>query len=336
MHGTHSFRSPRRWRRILGMLAAGLIAVLLLFLLGYASLFGPPDKYATTKQFTVSPDEPFEQVVSQLKQYGFIKNEWAFHLAYIKERGGSLKLRPGGYELSGSMDAWTIAEVLGRKPYYAWVSIKPGLRKEQIADILADDLSWTNEQKQEWILIDTASPAEQVEGVYFGDTYLIPSDQSPAEVAKTLRNRFTDAFAPYAVQAAKKGIPWTDVINMASLIEREAAKNDKALVAGILWNRIEDHMPLQVDATLQYVRGVPGNWWPMPRSEDKQLVSDFNTYKHAGLPPHPIANPSLASIDAAINPTKTNCIFYLHDHDGVIHCSPTYAGQLANVRKYLK
>lgn len=334
----HRFRRSRFHfnRRTIIVAVGSLIAVLIMFLLTYSSLFGPVDRFAGQVSFIVKPDESLDEVVSTLKSEGFIHNEWAFRFAYLRAREEK-SLRPGGYTLSASEDTWTIAEILGKKPYLAWVTFPPGYRKEQIADVLVDDLGWTEEQKQEWQTIDTATSADLVEGVYLPDTYLIPSDEEPAKVAQTMRNRFTDAFAPYAVQAARKGIPWTQVVTMASLIEREAAKSDKALIAGILWNRVRVGMPLQVDATLQYVKGNEDNgWWPVPKSEDKKLISDFNTYKSKGLPPHAIAEPSLASIEAAINPVATDCLYYLHDHDGVIHCSKTYAGQLSNVNKYLR
>jgi UPF0755 protein len=126
------------------------------------------------------------------------------------------------------------------------------------------------------------------------------------------------------------------VLTLASIVDRESAKDDKALVAGILWNRLDVGMKLQADATLQYVKGKEGNWWPQPLSEDKYLDSPFNTYQHTGLPPHPINNPSMDSIDAVLNPVDTDCLYYLHDTDHQIHCSVTYAGQVDNVNRYLR
>jgi UPF0755 protein len=235
------------------------------------------------------------------------------------------------------MDVWTLAEKLGQRPYLVFVTLPQGVRKEQIGDILATALYWNAAQKKEWLTVATApSGKDFVEGVYFPDTYLIPSDQSPEEIAARLRGRFTDQTGALAQQAAKEGLVWPDVLTMASIVEREAAKNDKPLVAGILLNRIHIHMKLQADATLQYAKGTEGNWWPVPHGADVQLDSPFNTYEHAGLPPHPIAEPGLDSIAAVINPQQTNCIFYLHDNNHVIHCSADYAGQQQNVAKYLK
>ncbi|KND49319.1 MAG: UPF0755 protein [Parcubacteria bacterium C7867-008] len=301
----------------------------------YARVFGPTDSFAKREEFLVQPEHTVEQVAQDLKDQGYIRSTIAFRLALIgkvTDRG----IRPGGYEISQSMDTWTLATTLTLPPYLRFVTLPQGARKEQIADILAEELFWTDEQKQEWISVDTAASGTLAEGVYYPDTYLIPSDQPPAQIAARLRGRFTNVFAPYVQEAKDKGLKWSDVLTLASIVERESAKNDRHLVAGILWNRINTGMKLQADATLQYVKGSSGNWWPVPKSEDKYLESPFNTYKYVGLPPHPIANPSPESVAAVLNPDITDCIFYLHDADHVIHCSVTYAGQKKNVQKYLK
>jgi len=328
-------RRRRPSRRALVVAGIALVLLLAGSLLLYARYFGPADKTQPVSEFIVVPDASFEEVAQELKAKGYIRSMTAFGIAY-GATGHLRGIREGGYRISPAMDVWTVAEKLSEPPYLAWITVPPGLRKEQIADLLAEKLDWTPEEKKAWVEVDTAPSPEQREGVYFGDTYLIPYDQPPAQVAARLRARFEEKFAPYATTLAEKNVTWTEALTMASLIEREAAKNDKALVAGILWNRINDGMRLQVDATLQYIRGQEGNWWPVPRPEDKQLDSPFNTYRHEGLPPHPIASPSIESIEAALNPEDTNCMYYLHDADGQIHCSPTYAGHVANVNRYLK
>jgi UPF0755 protein len=298
----------------------------------YARAFGPTDTFAQRSEFLVSPGESTADVATALKEQGYVRSEIAFQIALIgkvTDRG----IHPGGYEISKSMDTWTIAQTLGLPPYLVFVTIPQGVRKEQIADILSDALFWSAAQKKEWLTVDTANP---VEGQYYPDTYLIPSDQPPAQIAARLRGRFTDVYAQYIQEAGVKKLDWNKVLTLASIVEREASKTDRSLVAGILWNRLDDGMKLQADATLQYVRGAEGNWWPVPHSADKYLDSPFNTYQHTGLPPHPIATPSPESVAAVLNPTDTNCIFYLHDADHVIHCSVTYKGQQHNVAKYLK
>lgn len=321
-----------RRRFTLRRVALGFLVFTFASLMGYAYLFGPVDRTARTQEFLVAPGQSVADVAQKLEDEGFIRTPFAFHAAY---RGGN-KVRPGGYRISRAMDALAIADTLARTPSIAWITVTPGMRKEEIANLLALHLTWTDEEKEEWLTKHTAPSPSFIEGVYFPDTYLIPTDYSPKQVAERMRTRFQEVFAPYANEAAEKGMTWTEVVNLASLVEREAARNDKALVAAILWNRIDRGMRLQVDATLQYIRGSEERWWPVPRSEDKFLESPFNTYMNAGLPPHPIANPSLDSIRAVINPDRTDCIYYLHDNNGQIHCSTSYAQHKAYVDTYLR
>ncbi|HEV7121705.1 MAG TPA: endolytic transglycosylase MltG [Candidatus Paceibacterota bacterium] len=323
------------WKRIGKRAAFIAIALLVVSGLTYAHVFGPMNIYGQSTQFIVPEGDSASQVADMLQQQGFVRSGLAFQLALfgkVTSRG----IRPGGYTISSSMDTWTIAQTLAQPPYLVFVTFPDGARKEQMADILADALFWTDAQKQEWLNVDTAATGTLPEGDYYPDTYLIPSDQSPAEVAARLRGRFTDVFAPYIAEAKEKGLDWNKVLTLASIVERESSKVDRPLVAGILWNRLDDGMKLQADATLQYIRGTEGDWWPTPHSADKYLKSPYNTYQHTGLPPYPIANPSPQSVAAVLDPENTDCIFYLHDANHQIHCSVTYAGQQHNVAKYLK
>jgi UPF0755 protein len=323
-------------KRIWYAVAGGCIVLLFAIALVYAHYFGPVDTSAGQVEFIVQPGETRDQVSDTLKQEGFIRSRTIFDIALAEEDHGSA-IKPGGYELSASMDVWSLAGALARPPYLVFFTFPPGWRKEQIADKLADTFGWTDAQKAEWINVDTNPSASFYEGVYFPDTYLIPSDQTPAQIAQRFRDRFQEEFAPYADEAQQKGIPWTEVVILASILEREAAgAQDMPLIAGIMLNRLADHMPLQIDATLQYIKGTEGDWWPIPTPADKSLKSPYNTYLHIGLPPTAIAEPGLGAINAVLNPEKTDCLYYLHDPEGNIHCSTTYAGQVANVDKYLK
>jgi UPF0755 protein len=94
-------------------------------------------------------------------------------------------------------------------------------------------------------------------------------------------------------------------------------------------------MKLQLDATLQYAKANGRNgWWPVVRSRDKYIRSPYNTYQNGGLPPGPIANPSVAAIVATLNPKKTPCFYYFHDNDSAFHCSETYDEHVALLKKY--
>ncbi|MFA5172864.1 MAG: endolytic transglycosylase MltG [Candidatus Paceibacterota bacterium] len=310
----------------------------------YNHLFGAPEKNAEPERFIVSLNETKEDAVQKLSAGGFIKSEWGFKIAL-----GVSKIRPGGYKISKSQNVWQLAKAL-KEPYMEWVIIQEGLRKEQIAEILAEKLDWSSEEKNDWVIKYTAEKPDYSEGVYFPDTYLISKDESPEDIAKRFINKFNEKFQPYAEKFAKANIKWTTAIKLASIVQREAAgKSDMPLVAGVLWNRLLKDMRLETDCAIQYARDTSlhynsgltkylseGDWWKPISSADKNISSPYNTYKNKGLPPHPISNPGLDAISAALNPAKTECLFYLHDTEGEIHCAKTYEEHKANIEKYLR
>ncbi|MBI2621185.1 MAG: endolytic transglycosylase MltG [Candidatus Levybacteria bacterium] len=270
-----------------------------------------------------------------LEEKGFIRSFAAFNVAYIIL--GSPKIEEGGYYFSKNMSTWKIIDELADGPDLKEVVITEGLRKEQIGERLGKVLGWTDEELDKWNNVYTEMKPEYTEGVYFPDTYLIPVKESGPLVAARMINNFNEKFAPYFEQAAAKNIKWTTVLKIASLIEREAAgREDMSLISGIIWNRLENNQRLDIDATIQYAIGKrSGNWWSRVSGSDiRNTDSVYNTYKYSGLPPTPIANPSLSAIKAALNPRQTECFYYLHS-SGQIYCSVTYEEHLENIKKYL-
>lgn len=317
------------------LIIVGSIFAIFLVFISYIVFFQIAEKGAETERFVI-PLKSDKLTVSVLKSQGFVKNSFGFSLAVLFRGVGVVE--PGAYKISKSMSAWQIAEVLRNEPYMKWVVIPEGFRKEEIAELFVKNLNWSEEAKNKWINIYTAEDSDHKEGVYFPDTYLIPVDEAPLDVAKRLRARFEEKFAPYAEEAVEENVKWTTLVKLASLVQREAnGKEDMSLIAGILWNRLLKDMRLEVDATLQYVRGDLGDgYWAPVSKEDKQIESPYNTYKNKGLPPTPICNPGLFAIEAALHPASTTCLYYLHDGSGEIHCSDTYEGHKQNIEKYLK
>lgn len=287
-----------------------------------------------TDRFNISLDDTNDVIVANLIKAEFITDSKSF-LALLEKQ--KIAVSPGAYKISKVMTATQINKVLHLKPYMKWVVIKEGLRKEEIATLLATALGWTSKQKSNWITIDTAMSPEYTEGVYYPDTYLIPVAEEPALVAKRLIAKFNEKFYSYLPQFTAKNIKWTRALTLASIVQREASNDaDMPLIAGILWNRLDQNMALGVDATLQYVRGDAGKGWWFPISvSDKQTDSPFNTYKYKGLPPHPISNPGVPAIEAVLNPEVTDCLYYIHDKSHVTHCAATYEEHQQNIQKYL-
>jgi UPF0755 protein len=180
---------------------------------------------------------------------------------------------------------------------------------------------------------DFLSAGQPYEGYLFPDTYFFSSSADVASVVASMRANFTTKIASLSGDMSVSGHSLSDVVIMASLVEKEARTTvNRHIVAGILWNRLKLGMPLQVDAVFGYIYGRDTY---SPSLADLKVVSPYNTYTHTGLPPGPIDNPGLDSLDATIHPTKTDYLYYLTGKDDLMHYATTYAGHQANRKRYL-
>jgi UPF0755 protein len=219
---------------------------------------------------------------------------------------------------------------------YTFVSLQEGTRREEMAAVLAKKLGWSEEERADFEGGDGSCHFLGAEGYLYPDRYLVPRDAKPAEVLAAMEARFQEVYARLAAEGETIVDNQETVVRIAALIQREAAgKSDMGLVSGVIWNRVNSGMPLQIDATLQYIKGADGLWWPRVRARDKALESPFNTYAEEGLPPAAIANPGEAALEAAMRPEDTSCLFYIHDRNRTIHCASDYATHKRNIARYL-
>jgi hypothetical protein len=219
-----------------------------------------------------------------------------------------------------------------------FVNITPGMRKEQVASAFGNALGWNANEKKEFLTTQPYSALPLTEGSFSPGMYLVDKDTTPLAAQDLVNQRFSqDILAHYGTTTAAV-VPLAQALTVASLIEREAGgPDDMRYISGIIWNRLFINMNLQIDATLQYAKANTAaavSWWPKVLPTDQFRKSAYNTYLHPGLPPTPIANPSVASVLAALNPVKTSCLFYFHDAGGGFHCSDTYAEHVALLKKY--
>lgn len=302
----------------------------------YWVLFGP---IGSTPEiiFVVPKNQDGFDVIQTLEERKLIKNKALFEL-FKKTFLLHISITPGGYRLNGRMWAWDVLNKINGKPDLVWISFGGCVRKEQIGEIVGNVLGWDDEQINKWNTEYTNVKPEYFEGVYYPDTYLIPVDESGERIAKRLIDRFNEKFAPLADKYIAANIRWVTGLKIASLIAREAAgKQDMHLISGIIWNRLNIGMPLQIDSTMQYTLGKnkEGKWWGGIDITEKQNDSPYNSYLYKGLPPTPICSPNIDYIEAALNPEETDCLFYLHDKNENIHCSKTYEEHLENIDTYL-
>ena len=315
------------------------IFIVLIFVFGSAFwLFGPVEMKSEPVIFTVPKEKIDFDVAQNLLDQRLIRSAWGFEFLYSILAKGK-EIQSGGYRLNKNMFAWQVLVKLTDKPDLLWVTIAGCQRKEQIGETLATLLNWDDNTLKEWNAYILDGKPEYKEGVFYPDTYLIPVDESGAQVAKRFIDRFNEKFAPLAQAFSNKNIKWTTGLKIASLIAREAGgQADMKLISGIIWNRLDGDIKLQIDATMQYTLGQKsdGSWWGGIDLTQKQSDSPYNTYVYKGLPPTPICSPGIEAIEAVIKPDATDCIFYLHDHDKQIHCAKTYEGHKVNIRTYLQ
>jgi len=174
---------------------------------------------------------------------------------------------------------------------------------------------------------------KKYEGYLFPDTYFFPPSSDVNSIIKTMRNNFDTKIAPLQDAIATSSRSISDIVIMASLVEREArTEESRRMVAGILWNRLERDMALQVDAVFGYIFDRDTY---SPSHADLKVDSPYNTYTHKGLPPGPISNPGLVSLQAALYPAQTKYLYYLTGNDNLMHYATTYSGHQANRKQYL-
>lgn len=282
--------------------------------------------------FVVRKGDTVNMIINNLAMERVIRNRIVMY-AIVRKLGIERDIQAGSFKLTRSMDAYEVAQALTKATDDVWVTVREGLRKEEIADIFAKDLP-------------TFVPSEFIskadEGYLFPDTYLVPR-QADADFMISLMTNTYKSKVDQAVrdQMKKNKLTEKEVVILASLVEREAiGAADRLEIASILQRRLNEPMRLQVDATVQYALGyqrLQKSWWKRPLLlDDLKVESPYNTYENDGLPKGPICNPGLAAIKAVINADpSTENLFYVHDAKGNVYYAKTYDEHLVNVEKHV-
>lgn len=339
---------PARWYVLKNRQRLFIFAILFILLIiapvilniYYNFLLEPVSKETTieSKFFVIRPGTPVVNISYDLKEDGLIKNSLAFRLL-VAQMGIGKNIQAGDFRISPSMSSREIANQLTHGAVDIWITLPEGLRIEEQATIIEEKLKFGSNDTYQFDKNEFIKLAE--EGYMFPDTYLIPKDATANFVVKKLRETFNiKVNESLIISASQNDLSETELINLASIIERESkTPEEKPIIAGILINRLENGIALQVDATVQYAKGydsAQNTWWPQVTTADYDSVnSPYNTYLLPGLPPKPISSPGLASIKAAASPADTEFLYYLHDKNGNIHYAKTYEEHNDNIQQYL-
>lgn len=277
--------------------------------------------------FLIEKGTSASQIGKKLETGGFVKSALAFKI-YVQFTGQTNRLQAGEFRLSPSYTLFQTVNALTSGPVELWVTIPEGLRREEVAQKFANGLDKDNVFVDEFLVASRGK-----EGTLFPDTYLFPREASASAIVNKLVRTFDSKTSEFS---ASSGLSFNQRVVLASIIERETkTTTERPIVAGILINRLNLGMPLQVDATVQYAVGTAQEWWPILTRDNLAVSSPYNTYKFTGLPPAPISNPGLSSLRAAFEPEASDYLYYIHDKDGQIHYAKTLAEHNANIAKYL-
>lgn len=285
-------------------------------------------------------------VAANLKEKGLIRSEMIFNF-YVKYKELDKNLQAGDYELS---TAWNMKEIvdalLSGKVWEEQLvlQIKEGENLFEVYDYLADlgfdmsawdDLNKVGQWQDRYTFFTGVSPEKTLEGYFFPDTYYFSENSQLAEVFVRILDHFGEKTADLRLAAKEKHLNWYEVLTLASVVEWEVrTPANRALVADIFWRRYQDNYLLQSDATLNYFKTKEER---TDRHGLEDLLEDnpYNTYKHIGLPPTPVNNPSLGALEATVNPTANDYYYFLTTPEGNIYYAEDYDGHLENTRLYL-
>lgn len=318
----------------------------------------PAGENPRQQPFVINLGEPARFVAARLAAEGFVRDADLFNL-YLRVSGLERRIQAGNFMLSQNMNMREVAQALQQAlEAEALVTIPEGFRAEEIAERLAANnvmeadrfLTAVRQPRALSIFADydflqDLPPDGSLEGFLFPDTYRFPVFASTPEliIAPFLDN-FVRRVGTEGLAGGRSGLRGRDLINLAAIVEREAVQSDeRPLIASVYLNRLNNTCAdvggryLQADPTVQYARGVPGNWWWKPASVEEygQIQSPYNTYLNQGLPPGPIANPGLNAIEASQNPAQTAYCFFLGTgEDGRHVFAQTLAEHQQNLQIY--
>lgn len=304
-------------------------------------------------KLTIAPGTGTGGIADLLEDRGLIKNSFLF-LTYLKWKTEGSRFQAGTYELTPGVTYDEIIAKLNRGDVVAEEMIRftipEGFTVEQMADRLAEqriadkeaflNLAKTPAGFHNALLADLPEGSElnyKLEGYLFPETYELKKGSTEADIVQRMfeetENRL-DQIPNFREKLTQRGVDLNELMTVASLVEREVVvDSERALVAGVIYNRLAKGMKLEIDATVQYLLGKPKE--RLLHSDLRSVDSPYNTYLYEGLPPGPIAAPSLKSIEAALEPKESEYLFYVTKKDGSGEhlFAKTYKEHLKNIEK---
>ena len=312
-----------------------LIILLLIIVIALASVFistiKKPLKISQSEVVNVEEGDSFYSIINSLSNEKKIKSPFIIKI-YAKLTGLNLEVVPGSHTLEKGMSVKDIAKTLKdtNNANAITITIPEGFNIEDIATRVEEKGICTKDEFLSAVksyplpsyVKDNPDKRYNLEGFLFPDTYNFEIGVEPEYIIETMIKRFEEVWNEITEGLDIKEDDIEKIINVASIIEKEArVDEDRPLIASVIYNRLEQDMPLQIDATVIYAHGY---YIENVRNRHLAIESKYNTYLHKGLPVGPICNPGAPSIKAALNPANTNYLFYLLASDDEHYFTDNY------------
>jgi len=334
--GTVRIWIKERQRLVEGAMFLLLIAVILV---GFYS----PNVFITDKSVMVHIDKDMtgQEIGARLHEKGLIFSPLFFRAAAVAS-GNSTTLKEGYYQIKSRL---SMHELLQKLQTGQVMAIKVVIPEGYTIPEIAKKMEQSGLMKSEDFLVAARKyPVPYLymknpvpvnyheEGFLFPDTYYFPLEVTPNEVISVMLKSFDEKLTPaMREKISEKGWTIYQFVTLAALVEKEAKYDeDRPIIAAVFEKRLKIGMPLQTDASLQYILAKPK---PELTIADTRLPSTYNTYLYVGLPPGPIANPGMASMKAVLEAKDTDYLYFVADSTGHYHYSKTYGGHLEAIEE---
>lgn len=271
------------------------------------------------------------QVARLLAAEGLVEHELLFRGA-IRLDDSRKSLKHGHYEMPTGLSPMEVLHILQEGPSAAFkpgevpdelkVTIPEGLTIQQMAERFEDPAAFIEAASDPYLLGKLGVDAPTLEGFLMPDTFFFDKKPTERAVVERMFAHFEEVLDELlAEHVMPEGFTLLELVTVASLVEEEArVENERPIIAGVVYNRLERGMPLELDATLQYALGKYGQ---RMLYEDVETESPYNTYRNKGLPPGPISNPGRRALRAALDPADVDYIFFVSNADGMTHTFST-------------
>ena len=298
-----------------------IIFIIILILAGTTVYqFSKKDKYNLVLE--IDKDKPLKESLSALP----ISNNPFFKL-YLKFRNDGKDIKAGNYELRGKFNIIELVSMLesGKSKVFKFTIIEGNTVKNVVDKLVANEKGSRENFEKAFKEIDFPypTPDNNFEGYLYPETYFIPESYDEKAILNVFLKEFLKKFP---VENYPDKDEFYQKLIMASILEREAAvESEKPIMASVFYNRIAKNMTLSADSTVNFVFNYEKK---RIYYKDLEVDSPYNTYKNKGLPPGPICNPTVSSVNAAYNPADTEYLFFVTKGGGEHFFSKTYKEHL--------